>query len=211
MESVENFTQFVHPASVVISGPSGVGKSFFVKRVVEHIDKLFSPPIQEILWCCAVQENWSHPRVKFLTEIPDPSTLNPSVNKLLILDDFMEAKSDIQQQISHFFTKYAHHTSTSVIYLVQNLYHQGKYHRTISLNANYFVLFQTRRDATQIHYLGNQLFPQQNKFFKSVVEQVFKNQPYGYLLIDLKTHNEKLRLRSHIFPDEIGVAYVNNR
>ena len=35
------------------------------------------------------------------------------------------------------YTKKSHHGNVSVIYIVQNLFHHNKEHRTISLNASY--------------------------------------------------------------------------
>jgi hypothetical protein len=44
------------------------------------------------------------------------------------------------------FTKKSHHRNISVMYIEQNLFHKGKNHRTISLNAHYMVLFKNPRD-----------------------------------------------------------------
>jgi UDP-N-acetyl-D-mannosaminuronic acid transferase (WecB/TagA/CpsF family) len=43
--------------------------------------------------------------------------------------------------------------------IVQNLFHRGKHHRTISLNAHYMVLFKNQRDVSQIMALAHQMYP----------------------------------------------------
>ena len=56
--------------------------------------------------------------------------------------------------------------------------------------------------------LGKQMFPGQS----SLLTEAYKSatsEPYGYLLIDLKTTTpDHLRLRSNIFPGELQSVYV---
>ncbi len=91
--------------------------------------------------------------IKFIEGIPqtlDDDFLFP-VNKtsLVIIDDFMlEASSN--KEVEKLFTVYVHHKNVSVIYILQNLFVQGKSSRTISLNTNYLVIFRNSRDASQI-------------------------------------------------------------
>ena len=44
------------------------------------------------------------------------------------------------QRIVNLFTRGSHHHSLSVIYIVQNLFHQGKGSRSISLNSHYLTI-----------------------------------------------------------------------
>ena len=53
----------------------------------------------------------------------------------------------------------------SVMYIVQNLFHRGKHHRTISLNAHYMVLFKNPRYVSQIMALAHQMYPQRRHTF----------------------------------------------
>ena len=50
--------------------------------------------------------------------------------------------------IARLFRKKTHHCNLGVIYVVRNLFHQSKDHRTISLNASYLVLTKNVRDAS---------------------------------------------------------------
>ena len=68
-----------------------------------------------------------------------------------------------------------------VIYIVQNLFHQGKGSRSISLNSHYLVLFKNPRDKLQILTLAKQMYPGQNDFFLNQYEETVKG-PFGYLL-----------------------------
>ena len=59
------------------------------------------------------------------------------------------------------------------------------------------------RDATQVANLARQMYPGKSTF----MIEAFKNArsaPYGYLLIDLKQEtDDKLRLRTGIFPSDV--------
>jgi hypothetical protein len=48
-------------------------------------------------------------------------------NGLIILDELM-AQSGKDKRISDLFTKGSHHRNLSFIYIVQNIFHQGKEH-----------------------------------------------------------------------------------
>ena len=94
------------------------------------------------------------------------------------------------------------------MYIVQNLFDQGKGHRTISLNAHYLVLLKNPRDASQITHIPKQVYPGHTQFVREAFEDATR-EPYGYLLIDLKqTTPDHLRLRTRIFPDETQFVYM---
>ena len=97
----------------------------------------------------------------------------------------------------------------SVMYIVQNLFHRGKHHRTISLNAHYMVLFKNPRDVSQIMALAHQMYPQRTNYFLEAYAAATAL-PHGYLVIDMKQETpDILRLRSHIFLGEKQIAYAN--
>ena len=60
---------------------------------------------------------------------------------IIILNDMMETivKSLDMLQL---FTKYCHHCNISTVFITQNVYHQGPYARSISLNNHVIILFE---------------------------------------------------------------------
>ena len=60
------------------------------------------------------------------------------------MTEMIEAGKD--NRIVNLFAKGSHHQNLSVIYIVQNLFHQGKGNRSISLNSHY-LLFGNIRDG----------------------------------------------------------------
>lgn len=120
--------------------------------------------------------------------------------KLIIIDDLMRESSN--NSIMDLFTKGSHHKNLSVIFITQNIFHQGRGQRDISLNSNYIVLFKNPRDKAQIQHLARQVYPENPKFLQEAYHDA-TSRPHGYLLLDLKqTTPEKYRVRSCIFPDD---------
>ena len=118
-------------------------------------------------------------------------------------DQMIDANKD--KRIVNLFTRGSHHRNLSVIYIVQNLFHQGKGRRSISLNSRYLVLFKNPQDKLQILTLAKQMYPGQTDFVLKQYEKAVKR-PFGYLLIDLKTTTQdNCRLRTSVLPSEEGL------
>ena len=66
-------------------------------------------------------------------------SLNPEQRNILVLDNQMGVASS-STSVADLVTKGSHHRYLTVIYLVQNVYNQGKSQRTISLNSHYSVV-----------------------------------------------------------------------
>ena len=204
--------EFKHPSTILISGPTGSGKSEFVGRLI--LERMLDPMPNKIIW---IYGEWQplydklsmiRNQIEFIHGVPPNfyENLNPNFKNLVILDDQM-SKSTGDKTISKIFTEGSHHKNTSVIYIVQNLFSKGAEHRTISLNSQYIVVFKNPRDKSQIQSIARQMFPNRVSLFVDVFNDA-TNQPYGYLIIDLRPDTpEDYRLRTHIFPGEEPTVY----
>ena len=97
----------------------------------------------------------------------------------------------------------------SVILIMQNLFHQGRNCRDISLNSKYLVLFKNVRDKRQFSYLANQVLPEDSSgLFKAYLDAT--KRAHGYLLLDLTQDSEdRHRFRTNVFPHEYPpIIYV---
>ena len=204
-----------HPATFCVAGPTGCGKTHWVSKLIRHRQHVFSEPPERILWCYGqyqpAYEELSRdlPVVQFVEGLPDDwgGILDPKHRNLIILDDLME-ECGKDPQVTKLFTQGSHHQNLSVIYIVQNLFHQSKESRTISLNCHYIVLFKNPRDRSQIVHLAKQMYPGQTNFMIEAYADA-TGLPYSYLFIDLKPNcPEEYRLRTNIFPGETTFAYV---
>lgn len=186
-----------HPFTAICSGASGSGKTFFLKSLLEHRDKLIKPLPKQVIWFYGESQPL-HGEIEDV-EFRDDSDFEEVRDALLIFDDLMSELSG-DEKLSKLFTKYSHHRNLSVIFITQNFFHKGL--REITLNAHYIFLFRNRRDLNQITNLGRQLYPTKLKFFQQSYEDSTK-EPYSYLLIDLKQETpEKMRLRSGVLPTQ---------
>jgi ABC-type transporter Mla maintaining outer membrane lipid asymmetry ATPase subunit MlaF len=48
---LDDFMLWIHPFTSAILGPTGSGKSVFVRRFVHNIKHMMSPITDRILWC----------------------------------------------------------------------------------------------------------------------------------------------------------------
>lgn len=207
-----------HPFSCVISGPSNSGKSYFVKMLLENAVNMISKKIENIVyiydcWQPLYDELYKMYNIKFVEGIPqslnDDDLLPVNKTNLLIIDDMMKEASG-NSEVEKLFTQYVHHRNLSAIYIVQNLFFQGKSSRTISLNTNYLILFKNPRDNNQINVLGKQMYPGNTKYFMECYQDA-TNQPFGYLMIDYKAKTpEHFRLRTGLLSNQ-PVVYIQKR
>ena len=85
--------------------------------------------------------------------------------KLIVVDDLM-SESPSGRVIANLFLKGSHHNNLSVIFVTQNIFHQGKFMREISLNAHYMVIYRNPRDRAQIQHLSRQVCPDEPRFLQ---------------------------------------------
>lgn len=197
---------FEHPFTAIIAGPSGCGKSNFVCDFIRYMKMVCNKEFNNILWCYdEMQPLYNLSEVNYYQGIPDLNMFDRKYPHLIIIDDLMR-ESD--SRIVDIFTKGSHHRNLSVFYITQNLFHQGRGQRDISLNSSYIIYFKNPRDKTQIRYLARQLCPENSKF----IEEAYKDattKPHGYLMIDLKQNTRDMyRFKTNIFPDECTVCYL---
>ena len=203
---------FLHPFTGVCSGPTGSGKTELMKNIILNIDEMMSPKPTKILWYYAesqpkLEAELGHV-VTFMEGLPELSEFNTGEPVLVIVDDFM---SECNSEITKLFTKGSHHRNLSIWFLMQNFFHQGKGIRTITLNAQYIILFKNPRDSQQIKVLAKQMYGTDSRAMEEAYIDA-TSVPHGYLLIDLKQGTpESRRLRTHILPGERLVVYVSKK
>ena len=158
----------------------------WVERLLKDSKRTIIPSPQRIVWCYS---QWqpiydellvSVPNIEFYRGIPTAidttSFFDVHVTNLVVLDDLM-SESGSDKSISNLFTRGSHHMNLSVVYIVQNLFNQGKMSRNISLNSQYLVLFKSPRDKQQIMVLARQLYPRNTHLFLNAYEEAL-NRPH---------------------------------
>jgi hypothetical protein len=197
--------RFKHPFTCMVCDPTGSGKSVFIFKLISEAYDLIVLPPEKIIYCYGeYQAIFSdYPQVIFHEGLPDNAEFDGRLRTLLILDDLM---TEAGIEVSTLFTKISHHRNVSVIFITQNLFFKSQ--RTMALNSQYLILFKNPRDVLQIATLGRQMYPGNGKFLVEAFKMASEN-PYGYLLIDLRADTlDKYRLRSNIFRGERQYAFL---
>ena len=207
------------PASThMICGQSGAGKSVHVYKMLQNLDNIFgdNPPTKVKyfygIWTPLYDEmKQTIKDITFQKDLPTLQELDeftdPNNHTLCVLDDVMHSAVD-SEVVELIFTRISHHRNLSCLYLVQNIFPQGKRSRNISLNTKYLHLFSNPRDLLQIKCLGSQLYPGKSEVMVEAYQDCLK-QPYGYLIVDLTPHTPHThRLRTSIFENESTIVYV---
>ena len=197
---------FQHPFSMMVTGPSGSGKTEWTRKLL--LSSLVQPPPERILWCFGQWQPLYEDLqkriacIELIQGIPDyldnSQFIDPSKRNLIIFDDLMtDAKCD--QRIADLSTKGSHHRNISILYLTQNVFPQGKACRDITLNTQYFVLFNNLINRQQVDTLERRIYPSTSVSFMRKFEDAMAR-PYGDLVLDLKSStSEQDRLQTDIF------------
>lgn len=202
---------------MLVSGSTGCGKSTFICRLLSDLDGSVDTKIKQVVWFYA--ESNSRPsfppqleqklNLKFQKGVPETFTNESNAPTLIILDDLMNETGD-DERVSQLFTRGSHHQQISIILTTQNLFHQGKFFRTISLNCKYIVIFKNPRDSLQALALSKQVYPENSRELNRVYKEA-TIRPHTYLLLDLSQNiHPQLRFRTgNVFDNDICICYCN--
>ncbi len=196
---------FLHPFTMIVSGPTACGKSSWVKNLLQHSTAMISPAPYKIILC---YRRWQPmyaemaktiPNLSFIQGVPDnlhdETFIDSRFPHLIIFDDLMKDATK-SGEVCELYTEGAHHRNLSVISLMQNLFNRGKENKTMNLNSHYLVVFKNPRDRQQVAVLGQQMYPHRSSYFMEKFSAA-TSEPYGCLVVDLKQETpEAHRLRS---------------
>ena len=205
--------RLVNGAVFQIVGPSGSGKTHFVTNLLSPTANIFKEPIKQIYWLMGTSDGESGDTQKHLKSLKHLHILKgfeagwqdkPNKGDVIVIDDLF-SESTKEHDFNNMFTKVARHRQVTVIFITQNLFHQGGQHRTRNLNVHYLVIFKNPRDGTVIDYLARQAFSSNRAFLQDAFHDATADKPYGYLFLDFtQTCPDILRVRSGIF-DQYGI------
>lgn len=193
--------------TLCISGPSNSGKSSLCVRLLNNAAQMFDKEFGKIYWILGdpnAKPQHLSTKVEFLNEMPNIFRNESSSGTLYVLDDSM---FDLNKNIAYLFARTSHHQNISVIFITQNIFHQSKYARDISLNFSHICVMKNPRDSAQFSHLSKQLYPQASNELLRVYKDATE-EPYSYLFVDLnQTTHSLLRFRTDIFNPEYLTVY----
>ena len=195
------------PFRLLVGGGSGTGKSTLVKKLVD--ESHFESPFDKIIYC--YPDYLDEPPLQFdqivenkpgLCDLQYFTTIPK--NSLIIYDDLMNecGRSD---EIMKLFSVIARKRNLSVIFLVQNMYEQGKQFRNIRLNATGLVLFNFYA-ANDVNKRVLRDFGVQSNVPKHLMDQIY-SRPFSYLYIDIHPQRKSnfAVVKGNIFDENFSV------
>ena len=111
-----------HPFTAIVAGPTGCGKSTFVKTLSAKKEEMIYPVPSRIVWHYGeYQEMYSkmNQGIEFKEGLPHMESFDGREPTLLVIDDLM---SETDESVTKLFTKGSHHRNLSILYLVQNVF-----------------------------------------------------------------------------------------
>ena len=153
MELKTPLVPFQAGSPIMISGPTGCGKTYFTHKLL--CNNMFTQLVSSILYCYGVYQDYFnkmkisnlefHKGLPFLEKV---QSLKDDNFHIIVVDDLMGyiVKSVETQNL---FTKYCHHYNITAIFLTQNIFAQGLCSQTININTHILVLFANKRDESQ--------------------------------------------------------------
>ena len=173
-----NDSNFENHRHVVI-GPSNVGKTYYMLKVLEKIGN--QRPIHII-----TRSPNQYPNYKTSTEI---KPINKYKGSVVIFDDMLGAKNS--SQIDEFFTR-GRHEDLDVYYISQSYF--GLPRQSIRNNSDRLILFkQTLRDVQSMYYdIG--AYDMNYDEFKLMCHKAW-DERFNYLCIDMTKNKNECKYR----------------
>lgn len=196
---------FYTPFNMVVSGPSQVGKTTFIKNLLERTSELpgsIVPKPTRIKYVYGEEAPKLDVRVEFhrgwsSTLMDD---MLPTSTNVIVLDDVANECRD-DASLSNMFTRGGHHRNISIILLTQNYFFAGRTALDVRRNTHYLVLFACKQDKKQVSTFAQRLFPFKWKNFMQAYEDATRPQ-HGHLLVDMTTRcDEKYMVRARSLSD----------
>ena len=203
------------PSISILAGCTASGKTYFTRQLLYNLSAVYAKPIKNIVYCYLIYQDMFDeikskiPNIQFHKGIPTSdffdklSQDDPTAFSLVLLDDLQSSIMD-DKNILNLLTVRSHHQKINVIIILQNLYSQGRFSKTLSLQSQYLFTFKSLRDTSSLGILSRQVFGKgQQNFIPDVMAYISRDNAYPYLCIDLTPEMEMgLRLRTCILPGE---------
>ena len=205
---------FEKHSSVVVCGSSASGKTTFVVECIKNISELYEPefiPVSVHYFYGVYQPLFDELErvygVECLPGAPTEEKLDEitqdGLTHCIILDDLMDTVNT-NENLCKLFTEGCHHRKLCVYFITQNLFHGGKFSRTIARNTHYYCFTKSPRNASSVRTLAQQIYPGKTQMVMEAFHDTQETQSRGVFILDCHPESDsRFRLRTDIFNDPI--------
>ena len=180
----------------VIIGPSNVGKTYYMLKILEKIDN--QRPIRII-----TRSPNQYPNYKTSNEI---KPINKYKGSVVIFDDMLGAKNS--SQIDEFFTR-GRHEDLDVYYISQSYFALPR--RSFRNNSDILILFKQTLREVQIKYYDIGAYDMKYDEFKEMCHKAW-DEKYNYFCIDMtksKNEGKYCIFNKYLFSSSISFMYLH--
>lgn len=211
--NILNDTLPIHPAKILICGPSMSGKTHFVKnlllnsRAPYEVLYIFAHRMDQPVYKEIIEEytEANRPVITF-SDIPDePIEFDKSKKNIVLVDDLIE-EAEKSKYMGHLLRDGAHHDNLTLI-LISHWCCNGSDSRRQRLQMDYMVLFDFPADKKAVHGIGTQICPGGIEKFMEVYNDA-TNIRYKPLIIDL-TNSQYIDKRLKFRCGQWNIIYPN--
>ena len=206
--------RLVCPYSLLLCGPTGRGKTTWIVELLKHHEELCSHTPKKLIWIYGVKQpdlfetirkTWFPHQCEFINGFPEDLLTHleqtSDHGSLCIIDNVMNKVSS-NSMVSKLLTRGRSHLGCSLVLMLQNIFPRGTQSRTISINAQYQVLFRNPRDSLQISIFARQHFPPNSRDFLEIYRRAAQRL-YGYLFCCFtQACPDEIRYRTNVLPNE---------
>jgi hypothetical protein len=213
--------KFKNPASILVSGCTGSGKSTLVFNMLKYPSYFFSNMEcmkTVVLYYKEYQDiydEFQHLITEFINESPTYESVRDKVEfckeqgSIVIIDDFAD---DLDPSVRSLFGVGAHHFNSHIFLLTQYLYpRKPAWFSDVTANAIYVIYFKNPKNMKQINRLIYQCIDGDAKWAINAVKDTLR-EAHSYILFDFhQTTPETLKLRTNILPHEFPMICFTKR
>lgn len=196
------------PFNFLCIGPTSSGKTSLILELLARRSTIFDTSIDNIVYLSACKQSRLDDFKKkcpifnlVYSREEAENYLNDGTNRLYVIDDHMTEicdNRDFNAYVTKWVTVLGHHSNTSVIILLQNMFPKNL--KSISNNCQYLLLMRQIRDKTSASILSRQFMPGKPHFIPQALERATKNGIGTFLFLDFHTSTPDFaRVRNFIW------------